>query len=171
MSSVLILAISQAVLSQITSSQVINDEAIDAIDALDALDEVVVYGEPTLRLLRDEVFEAEEQFYELFNALNNGKQFDIRCFYRRPVESLIPQRICEANFVQSPPLGTYEGANGSPRWMFYRHKTRQMHTEMAALVSEHPELHAALLEFANAKQTLDSAFRNRCMSWLSICEK
>ncbi len=86
-STVLLLAIPQAGLSQ-----VISDEAIDT------LDEIVVYGEPTLGLLREEVYEAEETFYELFNALNNGRQFDVKCFYRRPVGSHIPRRVCEAEF-------------------------------------------------------------------------
>ncbi len=95
-SAVLMLAMPQAGLSQVTSSQVISDETIDT------LDEIVVYGAPPLRLLRDEVHEAEANFYELFNALNNGRQFDVTCFYRTHIGSLIPRRVCEAYFVKSP---------------------------------------------------------------------
>ena len=152
-SAVLLLAISQAGLSQ-----VISDEDIDT------LDEIIVYGAPTLRLLRDEVYEAEANFYELFNVLNNGRQFDVKCFYRSPVGSHIRRRVCEASFVKNPP-------NGIHHWAYVRHKTRKMREEMVALVDEYSELHEALLEYVDAKQSFDSSFRNRCGNRLSICRK
>ena len=164
-SAVLMLAMPQAGLSQVTSSQVISDEVIDA------LDEIVVYGEPTLNLLREEILEAEENFYELFNALNKGRQFDVQCFYRRPVGSHIPRRVCEAYFVKNSSIGLFMGGNGPPHWAFVRHKTKQMRKEMLALVSEHPELRAALLEFADAKQTFDLSLRDRCGNEFLICRK
>jgi hypothetical protein len=164
-SAVLMLAMPQAGLSQVTSSQVISDEAIDA------LDEIVVYGEPTLRLLRDGIFEAEENFYDLFNALNKGRQFDVQCFYRRPVGSHIPRRVCEAYFVKNSSIGLFMGGNEPPHWAFVRHKTKQMRKEMLALVSEHPELNAALLEIADAKQTFDFSLRDRCGNRFLICRK
>jgi len=152
-SAVLLLAISQAGLSQ-----VISDEAIDTID------EIVVYGAPTLRLLRDEVYEAEANFYELFNVLNNGRQFDVKCFHRSPIGSLIRRRVCEANFVKNPP-------NGIHHWKYVRHKTKQMRQEMVALVDKHSELHGALLEFIDAKQSFESSLRDRCGNRLSVCQK
>ena len=162
---VLMLATPQFVWAQATSSQIISD------DAIDALDEVIVYGEPTLRLLRDEVYEAEEHFYDLFNVLNDGKQFDIQCFYRRPLCSQIMRRICEANFVKHSSHGPYLYGKGLPHWAFVRHKTKQMIKVMETLISEHPELHAALLKFSDAKRTFDSAIRDRCVNRLSICGK
>lgn len=150
------LVMPQAGLSQVVSSQIISD------DTIEALDEIVVYGQPTLRLLRDEVYEAEEHFYDLWNALNDGRQFDVRCFYRKLVGSHIRRRTCEAYFVKSPPSGV-------PHWAFVRHKSRQMLREMEALVVERAELHAALMEFADAKQIFDSSLRSRCIDRLSIC--
>jgi len=160
---ILLLAVPQAGLSQVVSSDVMTDEA------LDTLDEIVVYGEPTLRLLRDEVFRAEEKFYELFNALNEGKQFDVECSYRRPVGSQIARRVCEANFLHSPPNTYLAGENDPPYWAFVEHKTRQMQEEMAMLVDEHPELYAALLEFFDAKLVFESSVRDRCANRLAVC--
>jgi len=152
-SAVLLLAIAQAGLSQ-----VISDEDIDT------LDEIIVYGAPTLRLLRDDVYAAEANFYELFNALNNGRQFDVTCLYRRPIGSHIQRRVCEAYFVKSPAFGV-------SHWAYFRHKTKQMRQEMVALVDEHAELNAALVEFVDAKQSFDSSFHDRCGNRLSICRK
>ena len=150
-SAVLLLVISEAGLSQ-----VISDEAIDT------LDEIIVYGAPTLRLLRDEVYEAEANFYELFNALNNGRQFDVTCLYRRPIGSHIRRRVCEAYFVKSP-------LDGVSYWAYVRHKTKQMRQEMVALIDKHPDLNAALLEFVDAKQSFDSSLHDRCTNRLSTC--
>ena len=150
---ILLLASPRTCLSQISS-----DEAIDAID------EIVVYGEPTLRLLRDEVWLAEDNFYELFNSLNKGRQFDVTCFHRRPLGSQIARRVCEANFVKN-------GQYGVPHWAFVRHKTKQMQQEMVALVDKHPELQEALVAYVDAKKTFDFSFRDRCDERFAICQK
>ena len=68
---------------------------------VDVYDEIVVRGDPTLRLMQDELFAAEDNFYDLYNALNAGQQFDIHCVYRVRVGSQIRRRICEASFVKS----------------------------------------------------------------------
>jgi len=156
---ILMLALPNAGLTQVASSPVISDAAIEV------LDEIVVYGEPTLRLLRDEVYAAEENFYEVFNTLNSGRQFDIQCFYRKPLGSLIPRRMCEAYFVKNPSV------RGVPHWAYVRHKTKQMFNEMASLIDEHPELHAALLEFKDAKQIFDSSLQDRCVNRHSLCRE
>ena len=60
---------------------------------------------------------------------------------------------------------------GPPKWAYVRHKTRQMYKEMAALMDEHPELHAALMKFSDAKQDYEASIRDRCVNRLSICKK
>ncbi len=70
--------------------------------------------------------------------------------------------------VQS--LSNFGSGNSGHQLAFVQHKTRQMQKLMAELVEEHPELHAALLEFADAKSTYDSAIRDRCAEQSSLCE-
>ncbi len=158
---------------------------------MEQLEEIIVVGEPTLRFLREDVYRTEDRFYELFNSLNEGKQFDVHCRYKRPVGSHIRRRVCEANFVKSeymPPtvysvggiissestvqsLSNFGSGNSGHQLAYVRHKTRQMQTIMAELVAEHPDLHAALLEFADAKSTYDSAIRDRCAEQTSLCQQ
>jgi hypothetical protein len=168
-SAILLLATPQSGLSQDPSgddtTQIIND------DAIDALDEIVVYGEPTLRLLRDEVWQAEDNFYELFNALNKGRQFDVTCTLRKPFGSQIARRVCEPFFVNSSPTAGMIDIGGPPHWVYMRHKSRQMEREMVALIDEHPDLYAALSEYVDAKQAFHSSFRNRCDNRTSNCQK
>ena len=84
---VLMLALPQIGLCQVTSFKDISD------DDIDALDEIVVYGQPTLRQLRKGIYKAEENFYELFNSLNSGRQFDIGCFYRKIGRASCRERV------------------------------------------------------------------------------
>jgi len=159
---VLMLALPQIGLCQVTSFKDISD------DDIDALDEIVVYGQPTLRQLRKGIYKAEENFYELFNSLNSGRQFDIGCFYRRFVGSHIRRRVCEAYFVKGADAG-WLVQGGVPVWAYVRHKDKQMRREMASLVTEHTELQVALIEFAHAKQTFNVAVQERCAATFGIC--
>lgn len=144
-------------------------EAATNLD-VDVYDEIIVQGEPTLRLLREDVYKAEENFYDLFNSLNEGRRFDIHCFYRTWRRTQVRRRYCEANFVKSeyrPP----EVQGGAAYGAWVRYQTRKMYEMMAALMEEHPELQAALLEFGDAKQTLASAVSDRCANSPMTCRK
>lgn len=164
---VLVISLPQVGLGQVAAFQGLSD------DEIDTLDEIVVYGEPPLRHLRLEIYKAEENFYALFNSLNKGKQFDIQCFHRTYAGSHIRRRVCEANFVKKGHAGAsfagMLGQNGPPAWAVIRHKNKQMRQEMKALVTEHSELHAALLDFADTKRAFDIALSDRCAGRLSIC--
>ena len=180
----LMMVLPLSVLAQDDQAGIITDEAIEA------LDEIIVLGEPTLRLLREDVYRTEESFYELFNSLNEGKQFDVVCFYRKPVGSHISRRVCEPNFYKSeympPTVSGYGGVVESESSVqsisnmgyattplhsaFVQHKTIQMNKIMAELVAEYPELHRALMEFADAQQTLSAAVRDRCADPRTNCD-
>lgn len=164
---VLVLALPGIGLCQVAAFQGLSDEDIDTID------EIVVYGEPTLRQIRSEICKAEEKFYELFNSLDSGKQFDIQCFHRTYAGSYIRRRVCEPNFAGKGHAGAsfagMLGQNAPPAWAVIRHKNKQMRREMVALVTEHPELQAALLDFADSKRTFDIALGERCAGRLAIC--
>ena len=49
----------------------------------EVIDDIVVVGEKSLSQLRRDVYEAEEEFYALFNKLNDERDFDVRCRYER----------------------------------------------------------------------------------------
>lgn len=44
-------------------------------------EEIVVFGQKSQSKLRREVYDAEEDFYALFNKLNDDADYDVRCFY------------------------------------------------------------------------------------------
>ena len=136
---------------------------------VDVYDEIIVEGEPTLGLLREEVYEAEENFYDMFNALNKGKRYDIHCFFRVRVGSQVRRRFCRANFLKSEYMPPEVVGAGALR-AYVRHRTRQMYQMMSDLMQEHPDLHAALMEFSDKKQTLDAAVHDRCVNSPLTCD-
>lgn len=56
-------------------------------------DEVLVRG-TRLRELRSAVVEAENRFYEHYNALNKVDDYDVECFRDLRTGTRIPQRLC-----------------------------------------------------------------------------
>ncbi len=49
--------------------------------------------------LRKDVFKAEEEFYSVFNKLNDDKDFDVRCRYEKATGTNIKNHVCRARFV------------------------------------------------------------------------
>lgn len=49
--------------------------------------------------LRREVYEAEEDFYALYNKLNDERDYSVRCRYEKPTGSRIKNHVCRARFV------------------------------------------------------------------------
>lgn len=66
-------------------------------DATTSLDEVVVSGRSSqLDDLRQEIVQAEDQFYARFNELNQDDRFDVHCTMEAPTGSRLERRYCRA---------------------------------------------------------------------------
>ena len=42
-------------------------------------DEIIVYGQTNVIILRNALFIAQENFFDLFNSLNSNDEFDVEC--------------------------------------------------------------------------------------------
>ena len=56
----------------------------------DAIDEIVVMGGRSLTLLRHEVTQAEDVFYDRYNLLNEDDRYDMICKDETPIGTRIP---------------------------------------------------------------------------------
>ena len=63
------------------------------------IENVVVVGQKSLAELRRDVYRAEEDFYSVYNKLNDDKEYDVRCFYETPTGTHLKNHICRAKFV------------------------------------------------------------------------
>jgi hypothetical protein len=132
-------------------------------DTEETIDEITVYGDKPLYALRREVYRAETDFFELFSALNDDKEYDVRCYYEIPSFTHIRRHVCRAQFVVDATSAEAEmyRTEGPRRPMVraastIQRKEKQLQKLMETLVAEHPELLHALNRYTEAKQTLES---------------
>jgi hypothetical protein len=149
------------------------DDSSDSIETIVAgsvaekvpeeIEEITVYGDKPLHALRREVYGAEENFFDVFNSLNDEDEFDVRCFYEIPSFTHIRRHVCRARFVidatsadarmwrtEGPRIPTVPAAT------VIMQKENQMREIMEKLVFDHPELLQALNKYTETRQTLES---------------
>ena len=169
---ILSLALTSAGMCQTESAQ----EA--APEVIETLEEIIVYGDKSLHLLREDVIKAEEQVFGVFNSLNSHDEFDIHCIEEARTGTRIKTRSCRPNFVRNitsnPRYSSFiqsESAFGPyiPDWAGVKKKHRLLEEEMAALTVEHPQLLDALVDYAVAKQVLETRKNNKCEGRGVIC--
>lgn len=64
----------------------------------DAVDNIVVTGEKSMSDLRRDLIQAEDDFYSLYNKLNDDNEFDVRCFYETPTGLRKKVHVCRPVF-------------------------------------------------------------------------
>jgi hypothetical protein len=151
----------------------IEQKSTDSIDEIvsetvetessESIEEITVYGERSLGELRREVYKAEENFFDLFNSLNQDFEFDVNCYYEVPSFTHIRHHVCRANFVVEATSVQYvEIRTRGPRYptvppeLVIAKKKKLLRQKMEALVAEHPELLQALTEYTRKRTTLES---------------
>jgi hypothetical protein len=151
------------------------EETIDEIisetveqESSESIEEIIVYGDKSLHDLRLEVYKAEENFFEVFNSVNEDDEFDVRCFYEVPSFTHIRRHVCRAYFVTNATSGgaiVFMGADPQypvvPAGTIIMQKKRRMQEIMESLVAERPELLQALSEYTEKKQTFESEKENK----------
>jgi hypothetical protein len=129
----------------------------------ESIEEIVVYGEKSVRELRRDVYKAEENFFDLFNSLNQDFEYDVNCRYEIPTGTHIRRHVCKANFVVEATSVQYvELRTSGPRYptlppeLVIARKKKRLRQKMETLVAEHPELLQALTEYTNKRMALES---------------
>jgi len=123
-----------------------------------AIDNIVVVGEKSLAELRREVVRAEEDFYSVFNKLNDEKDYNVRCFYESPTGTHMKNHVCRARFVTKAysqhasrsgnKISRVANQDGNPAFI---EKTAKYEQKMQTLIAANPELLAALVEYDSAR--------------------
>lgn len=123
-----------------------------------AIDDVVVVGHKSLADLRREVFQAEEDFYSVYNKLNDEKEFDVRCFYEKPTGTHQKNHVCRARFVTEAyakhasrnrnDLSRVANQDANPE---FAAKNARYQEKMETLIAANPELMAAFERYNMAR--------------------
>ena len=64
--------------SPVIASQVTSAEGVDS-EVERAPEEIIVYGQKNIVILQNELYRAEESFFDLYNMLNSDDAFDVKC--------------------------------------------------------------------------------------------
>ena len=129
----------------------------------EAIDDIVVTGEKSISTLRNEVFEAEEAFYSVYNKLNDDKDFTVRCFYETPTGTRIRNHVCRAKFVTDAYSKQANKGRGDATRIAnqdanseFAAKTAKFQEKLESLLATDPELQAALIRYNEARARFDA---------------
>lgn len=154
-------------LASVGMAQTANIEESEAASS-ETIEEIVVYGEKSIGELRRDVYKAQENFFDLFNSLNQDFEYDVNCYYEAPTGTRIRDHVCKANFVVEATSVQYvELRTSGPRYptlppdLVIAKKKRILRQKMEVLVAEHPELLQALTEYTNKRAAFESAREKR----------
>ena len=129
-----------------------------------SLDEVVVTGKlGSLSGLTRAIHEAEDRFYERYNALNKQELKDIQCRNEAPLGTNLKVKTCELKAVddmtRTQALGLYGVTEGNTSVRSTNSIRMALQPEMRKytlqLLDKDPELRRALLEHARLTQMYD----------------
>ena len=133
-------------------------------ESSESIEEIVVYADKPLVALRRDVYKSEENFFDLFNSLNQDFEYDVNCYYEVPSFTHIRHHVCRANFVVEATSVQYvEIRTRGPRYptvppeLVIAKKKKILRQKIEALVAEHPELLQALTEYTSKRTTLEFA--------------
>lgn len=62
-------------------------------------EEITVTGQKLFIVLKQQIEEAEDHMYGLFNDMNEDDRYDIHCTWEAPLGTRIRQRVCRPEFV------------------------------------------------------------------------
>jgi hypothetical protein len=116
------------------------------------IDNIVVSGQKSEAALRQELWKAEEDFYSLYNSLNDDGLYDVRCVDEAPIGSRIKVQVCRPVFfakaLTDGDVNSVTNLNSNPAIAGEMDTYRE---KMNTLIAANPELQAAVATFSTAR--------------------
>jgi hypothetical protein len=126
--------------------------------------EVQVQNQKSLRQLRAEVDQAEENFFAVFNSINSDDEYDVKCAYETGLGSRRKQHVCTPRFARkikadstSRMMNEGQWDAPSPPGSRMQKKKELMRQEISDLLSTDTAFRAVFTDYANAKRAYESA--------------
>jgi len=127
-----------AMISPVTA--IAQDEDIVA----DASENIAVASHKSPDELRRDLWQAEREFYALYNDLNDDNRYDVRCTKEAPTGSVIKLQTCRPKFLDK---ALREGRISNPENLGSNtqvvNKMETFRKNLEALVATNPELRSA----------------------------
>ena len=126
----------------------------------ETIEDNVVVDQKSLSELRKDAYKAEEEFYSVYNKLNDEKEYDVRCFYEKTTGTNIKNHVCRARFVTNAyDRHARRNRNDMSRMAnqgaipIPAEKTARYQEILETLIAADPELQAALVRYNTAQSS------------------
>ena len=126
----------------------------------------MVTGQKLFRVLQQQIVEADETMYGIFNELNDDDRYDIHCRWEIPTDSHIPRHVCRPQFLTDAQsaeaknlLDTASGYSSTtppPVMAKMAQHYPILEKKMRALLKKSPELLKAVTHRYELQKELDS---------------
>jgi hypothetical protein len=137
------------------------DESTQVASNGGAIDNVVVTGQKSTGDLRRELWDAEDDFYSLYNKMNDENKYDVRCIKRAPVGSRIKNHTCTPVFLtRAIDDGKVTTATNIQTDPVIADDMARFREKMNTLIAADPELQAAVSAFNTARARYVSVSEN-----------
>lgn len=129
-------------------------------------EEVVITGQQQLIQLQNQIYDAEDKMYALFNEINDDDKYDINCHWQVRVNSKIKIRECRPGFFDDSSEGVAESfhdqlsgfgptTNAQPLAASVNFHYPILKEKLKAALEEHPEFLDAILEHHYLREELE----------------
>lgn len=146
-----------------------DEEASTALASnAETIDDNVVVDQKSLAELRRDAYKAEEEFYSVYNKLNDDKEYDVRCRYETPTGTRAKNHVCRARFVTNAyerharrnrnSLSRVANQDADPILV---EKTAKFQEKLETLIAVNPELQEALGRYNTALARFYGGTRGR----------
>jgi hypothetical protein len=123
----------------------------------EATDEIVVAAQKSMATLRRDLDEAEDDFYSLYNELNDDNEYDIRCSYEAPTGVRKKTKVCRPAFFAKDRGREDKTRRINPEMDPYlAAKMDKLQENLEALVAASPDLQAAMIRYNTARAQLSA---------------
>lgn len=123
------------------------------------MEELTVVAPQTLSFMRIQIGEAEAEVLGLFNALNDDRDYDIRCRREAPIGSHIRVRTCSTRISDAAVARAEQdflaGLGYFDPFALLRTYDANLREKMTTMVAENPDLYQAMLKYYQLKTNYD----------------
>jgi hypothetical protein len=158
--------IALALVLVVMSPRALAQESDEAAD--EPIEEITVVGEKTLLSLKFAAYQAEDDFFNLFNELNENDEFDVFCGREASTGSRIKRRRCWSPFEREvdDELLRYQWETGGMLGLrnegLLTAKRKKQAEMLKQMVLENPELQKLYLRYGEANIRFEAEHRRRC---------
>ena len=121
----------------------------------EAIDNIVVSSQKSMTALRRDLIRAEDDFYSLYNSLNDDNEYDVRCRYETPTGVRKKEHVCRPVFFSKARNRENKNRRIDPKTdAGIADKMVKLQENLESLIAANPELQEAMVKYNTARAQL-----------------